>query len=410
LDEAKQYALDNSPILLNSGRDIEIARKKIWENTATGLPQATLDGTYTYSPQLSAFTEALKQIPGFEDVNVEDFKTSLFATIQVNQLIFSGQYIVGLKAAKVFANLSALAGNKSKTGILENITTTYFTALIAKESKTVLDSTLKILLKTLFETEQLYKNGFVESTDVDQLKILISNVRSNLSVTVRQIELTGRLLKFQMGISIDQEIELSDQIEPLISLMDLDSEFSESFDIESNVDYQIMLTQEKLTKLNMQVKSVQYLPTLSGFYTHYEDYDKNGLNDQAANLFGLSVKLPLWTSGQRSSQLEQSRLDYLKAKTNTQMASDNLLIQYETAYSGLLSARDIYLMQMESRNLALRIYQKAILKFTEGVGASLDLNQAQSQYFESEGKYFNALMTLISAKAKLESLLANNGK
>ena len=40
LNEAKQYALDNSPVLLNSARDIEIAKKMIWETVATGLPQA----------------------------------------------------------------------------------------------------------------------------------------------------------------------------------------------------------------------------------------------------------------------------------------------------------------------------------------------------------------------------------
>jgi hypothetical protein len=28
LNEAKQYALDNSPVLLNSSRDVEIAKKK----------------------------------------------------------------------------------------------------------------------------------------------------------------------------------------------------------------------------------------------------------------------------------------------------------------------------------------------------------------------------------------------
>jgi outer membrane protein TolC len=100
-------------------------------------------------------------------------------------------------------------------------------------------------------------------------------------------------------------------------------------------------------------------------------------------------------------------VDYLKAQTTKEMAAENLTIQYETSLSEFLSAQDVYAMQKESRDLALRIYEKSLIKFTSGAGSSLDLNQTQSQYFEAEGKYFNALMSLVSAKSKLESLLNN---
>jgi outer membrane protein len=401
LNEAKNYALNNSPVLLNSARDVEIAKKKIWENTATGLPQATLSSSYSYSPALVGLSKNLQDfIPGF---NPKDMKTSFFASIQVSQLIFSGQYIVGLKAAKVYAGLSELANSKSKIGIVESITTTYFTALVAREAKDILDSTLKTVQKTLFETEQLFANGFVESTDVDQLKILVSNIKSSLSVTERQIDLMDRLLNFQMGIPINQAIVLTDQIDPLVTVMNFEAAVLDSFKLENNVDYQMLSTQEKLMKLNMQVTMAQYLPTLAGFYNRYEDFDKNMFNDQSPNMFGLSLSFPLWTSGQRNSQVSQSRIEYMKAQTNTKMASESLLIQYETSLSEFLSARDIYTMQKESRNLALHIYEKS-----EGMGSSLDLNQTQSQYFDAEGNYFNALMSLVSAKSKLESLLANS--
>ena len=408
LNESKNYALNNSPVLLNSARDVEIAKKLVWENTATGLPQATLSSSYAYSPELSGLTGAIKDFPGFENVNPNDLKTSFSASLQVNQLIFSGQYIVGLKAAKVYAGLSELANSKSEIGIIESITTTYFTALVAREAKVILDSTLKTVQKTLYETEQLYKNGFAELTDVDQLKILVSNIKSSLSVTERQIELMERLLKFQMGIPIDQAIVLTDQIDPLVTVMNVEAAVLDSFKLENNVDYQMLTTQEKLMKLNMQLNQAQYLPTLSGFYSRYEDLDHNFFNDQSPNMFGMSLNFPLFTSGQRNSQVSQSRLSFMKAQTNTQMASESLLIQYETSLSEFLSACDIYAMQKESRNLALRIYEKSLKKFTTGLGSSLDLNQTQSQYFEAERNYFNALMSFVSAKSKLESLLANS--
>ena len=262
LNEARQYALNNSPILLNSARDVEIAKKRIWENTALGLPQANLSSSYSYAPELAGLTDVFTGSgedttgggggsPFGFSFDPEDFKTSFSMNIQVTQLLFSGQYIVGLKASKVYSNFVELARTKSEIGITDNITTTYFTALVARESKGILDSTLKTVKKTLFEAEQLFDNGFVESTDVDQLRILVSNIKSSLSVTVRQIALMERLLKFQMGIPIDQEILLTDQIDPLLTVLNLEAAVLDSFRIENNIDYQLLSTQEKLLKLKL---------------------------------------------------------------------------------------------------------------------------------------------------------------
>jgi outer membrane protein TolC len=256
----------------------------------------------------------------------------------------------------------------------------------------------------------MFNNGFVEATDVDQLKILVTDLKSSLSVAIRQIELLDRLLKFQMGVAIDQPIELTDQIDPLITELNLQAGIQDSFKVTRNIDYQLMFTNENLAKLNMQQQKTQFLPTLSGYYQRYEDMDDNFFNDQSKNTFGLSLSFPLFSSGQRISQVQQRKLEYMKAQTETKMTSDNLIFQYETSLSEFLSARDIYNMSKESKDLASRIYKKSITKFTEGVGSSMDLNDSQIQYFQAESNYFSALISLVSAKSSLESLFATTSK
>jgi outer membrane protein len=403
LSEAKDYALNNSPILLNSARDVEIAKKMIWENTATGLPQVDVNSQYAYSPQLAGLSDQLGSF--IPDFNPNDLKTSFFISGQVNQLIFNGAYIVGLKAARVYANLSELADTKSKIGIEESITNTYFTALVARESSDILDSTLTAIQQTLFQSQQMFNNGFLEQTDVDQLKILESNIKSSLSVTLRQIGIMERMLKFQMGLPIDQPIILTDQIDPLVNIMNLETAVIDTFDLGSNIDYNMMQTQEKLRLLNYKLSKSMFLPTVSGYYSYYKSLDNNFFNDQSPNTYGLSLSFPIFSSGMRLSQVKQRELEYQQAQTNKKMGADNLMIEYESALSGFLTARDVYFLQQENRNLALRIYRKSIIKFQEGVSGSLDLNTTQQQFFTAEGTYFNALMALVTAKAKLDNLL-----
>ena len=233
-------------------------------------------------------------------------------TGQASLLLFNGQYIVGLKASRIYANLSELANTKSKVGITQSVTVTYFTVLVAREYKDILDSTLTAIEKTQHQTEQLFNNGFAESTDVDQLKILVSNIKTTLSVSKGQINLMERLLKFQMGIPIDQSIILTDQIVPLIEILNGEAGLLDSFQVENNIDYQLLTTQEKLMKMNMQAQKALFLPTLSGFYQRYKDLDNNFFNDQSPNTFGLSLSFPLFSSGQRLVQVHRRKSSTLK--------------------------------------------------------------------------------------------------
>ena len=416
MEEARQYALENSPVLLNSARDVEISRKKIWETTASGLPQADLSMNYNYSPKLAGLTQIFTGgdttggggggNPFGFDINPDDLKKSFFMDIRVTQLIFSGQYIVGLQASKAYANLANLANSKSKADLLETISNVYFEVLVSRSSKKILDSTLAVVDRTHHETEQLYKNGFAQSTDVDQLRIQWLNIKSRQAFNDRRIDFTERLLKFHMGLPIEQPVELTDDIDMLVELMELQTAIIDSLTVEENLDFQTASASEKLSKLNMKVKIAQFLPTIAGYYNRHEDYDDNFFNDQSPDMVGLSLNFPLFSSGQRITQVGQAHLEYLKAKTNREMLTESLLIQYETVLATYISARDVYMMQKENRDLSHRVYMRSIIAFREGAGSSLDMNQAQNQYFEAEGNYNSALMTLVTAKANLENMLA----
>ena len=46
LEEAEEYGVNNNEKVKNALLDIEIARKKVWETTAIGLPQVSAKGEF----------------------------------------------------------------------------------------------------------------------------------------------------------------------------------------------------------------------------------------------------------------------------------------------------------------------------------------------------------------------------
>lgn len=105
LEEAIDFALENSYEAINARRDVAKALKRKWETTADGLPQ--INGTVDYTNQLK---QPVTLIPG-EVAGGEPgtFVPVVFGTQQqmqltatLTQLIFDGSYLVGLEAAKSF--------------------------------------------------------------------------------------------------------------------------------------------------------------------------------------------------------------------------------------------------------------------------------------------------------------------
>ena len=143
LNDALKMAQDNNLNIKNSQIDLKIAQKKIWETIAIGLPHVDGTAKYTYTPVipiLPASTFDPKAKPG--DVLELGVKQNIVYDLTVSQLIFNGAYLIGLKASKVYSNLSEESLEKSILDINESVTNTYYMILVGEESRKILKSNL----------------------------------------------------------------------------------------------------------------------------------------------------------------------------------------------------------------------------------------------------------------------------
>jgi outer membrane protein TolC len=56
--------------------------------------------------------------------------------------------------------------------------------------------------------------------------------------------------------------------------------------------------------------------------------------------------------------------------------------------------------------LSRKVYNKTVIKYKEGVSSSFELTQNQNQFLTAESNYYNSILTLLNAKAKLDRLLS----
>ena len=56
--------------------------------------------------------------------------------------------------------------------------------------------------------------------------------------------------------------------------------------------------------------------------------------------------------------------------------------------------------------LSRKIYNTTVIKYRAGVASSLDLTQNQNQLLTTESNYYNSVLNLLNAKAKLDRILS----
>jgi len=423
ITEAQEYALQNNRTVKSAKIDVQSTEKKVWETTSIGLPQISLAANYQHQfviPEISFgpyldinslpatgfiskddMLNAYKQSPSVP-LGVKDNTTFDFT---LSQLIFSGQYLIGLQASKVFKKVTEKSLVKTEDQIKETVAGTYYLVLVLGESIRVLKESLKSIDQTFNDMVKMNQQGFNEATDVDQININRSNIKRLITSTESQKEISMNLLRYQLGIDFTQPILLTDSIPGIVDKGNIKYLSVPSYKVENSIDYQILNNQVDLAELSVKNQKSKYFPTASAFYRRHEQTNQPSFNFAVKDLVGVSLNIPIFVSGQRSAQVSQAKFDLEKSKLNKDNAEQGLIMEFESALSSYHTAYSNFTTNKESIVLAQKVYDKTLVKYHEGVSTSFELSQSQNQYLTAEASYYSSILTLLNAKAKLDRIL-----
>jgi outer membrane protein TolC len=414
LDEAIAFAMENNYEIINSGKDIEAAKARVLESTAMGLPQ--INGKIDYADNLARPTVILPGemagTPG-QDIEVQfgtKYSTSLGAT--ASQLIFSGQYIVGLKGSKKFLEKTTVDFFKNKIAVRQKIAESYYNVLATEEALKIIDTTYIITKNLADETRQVYEVGFAEDIDADQLDLLVADLEANRTYFQNQLFITHAYLKFYMGLNENDSLVLTDNLASLVKKWEQSNILLQPFAYNRNIEFVSMGKQKELSSLQLNLEKMAYLPTLSANIDlqtqaqrdvwNFFDFDEKWYQSSA---FRVSMKIPILSGGERKAKVKQARIAYEKIEVLEKQLETQLKLQYNTKRNEYLNAFSVYLNKEKNRKVSEKIYLKTTEKFKEGMASSLDILNTQNQFLKSQSDYINATNALLKAGLELELIL-----
>ena len=335
LQQAIAHALQNNYAVINSGRDIDAAKQKKWETTAIGLPQ--INGGIDYQNFLKQPTT----LADFDNDGVnEEFifgtKQNVLASATLSQLIFDGSYIVALQATKTYMRFFENSKQKTDSEVEEMVVNAYGNVLLNEESILILQKNKASLEKTLFDTQETFKNGLIEEESVEQLQITLATINSSLNYNIRLKDIAYKRLKIILGIDIDDTVTLADKLDNLTK-ENLDFALTNTeFKLENNIDYQLGLDLQDQRRLELMLEKSKNLPTLNAFVNYGVSANGNNfdfLNSSqkwyGSSLLGVSMNIPIFSSFARSARTQQANIAYDQAKTELIAAEQRIKLDYE---------------------------------------------------------------------------------
>jgi outer membrane protein len=245
LQQAVDYAVKNKSSLLATRLGEATAAARVGEIKSQGLPQvnvaATLSDNFKLQKSLvdvGAFgggasnttltATDIAAAQGGQTVNLTQVAAPVVAlppqaiafglqyagnsSVSVSQLLFDGSYLIGLKAAKVYTDLAKKQTQQAEIDVAEQVSKAYYSTLVARSRLSLLARNVQRLDTVLYQTNQTFKAGFAEKLDVDRLRVQRNNLVVEQQKAQRLTELSVALLKFQMGLPQQQNVQLTDSL------------------------------------------------------------------------------------------------------------------------------------------------------------------------------------------------------
>lgn len=413
LQQAMDLAAQQSYAVQGSELEAEKARARIKEVMAMGLPQIDASGS------LNNFIDVPTQVfPSFfgggnggDELIAAQFGLPWNATygLQLNQLLFDGGYIVGLQATRELRTQADQDLERARADARAQAAKSYLGVLAAREGARLAAESVPVLEKSANEADAMFRSGFMEQTDVDRLNIALASARDRARSFAQQERVAMAFLRLVLGVAAETPIELTDRLETIVEDPAEVALSSATLDLSGHVEHRLAATYVRIQELDVRNQRSAYLPELYWFFSHQQqsytyDFDLGG-PWYPATLWGLTLNVPIFSSGMRANRVKQARLSVEQAGINLAATEQRLKAEAEERAQKAITSEETYRTQRDNLALSRRIFDRTSIKFTSGLSSSFELNQDQTQLLAAQQDYITALADLLLARVELRRTL-----
>jgi len=415
LDQCVEYALKNNITIKNSLIDTRIADSRKQELRSRSLPQldANSQAIHNFDVQKIVFENDV--IPLFSNPLLPKGQVIAFqlqlnnvwtSQLTASQVIFDKSLFTGIANAEIVKSLSRKNTEQTEIDVAEMVTKAYYGVLVAQKQLDFLDNNLLRVDSLFKDTQARFNNGLVRKIVVDRIEVRLNNLKEEREKTLRLVELNRALLRYQMNMPAEENLQLSDSFDETVLPRVVERE---DVDYTQRIEYGILKNQQQLYEAETQVLKDGYYPRLNALAatgynpasTHAEDIFQSNRYYNFTYV-GLNLSIPIFHGFEKKYKVQTRTLEDLKITNSMQNLRHSIDLQVQQANINLFNS--IASLKIQKRNLELAQENVRIIQVEneKGIASSLEVVNAEADLKEAQTNYYTTLYSALLAKTDLE--------
>ncbi len=399
---AKEYDLQSIiKLAIERNKDIKLAQADLRmasalkkEAVSAALPTVDLDFGYNRNLQQTFFY--FNSPEGTQKFSIT-YKNEFQFNAILSQTLFSFKVGKAIQAASDFRKLTAFQYDSQFQAIITGVKKAFYQALLLKTIYELARESEESALENYQNIKLKYESGVVSEFELLQAEVRWQNSIPETMQARKNFQVSLNNLKALVSLPQSENIQLSGDLESFPVFPD---SISMEEVLRKHPMYNALVWERKLREKNIIVQKSNNWPELDGrvMYNYGARSDAFRLqNDNDNVVVGLTLKVPLFTGGFGSAQVQKARIELDKTDTQLSIALDDLQIQLTNIYLLLKESYQRIVAAQKSIGSARRAFEIAQTRVANNMATQLELkdsrlflDQAQVNYYAATYDYLEA--------------------
>ncbi len=402
VDEAFGYALPSLDFSANFSHFIEKPRMPFpdFEALLRNATYAILFDENVIPRDNNKFLPLETKLQSFAQTN------NYQAQFQLTQTLFSSAVFRGIGASQIYFNLSKaeLKNQISKTVL--SVQSAFYSALLLKKIAEITDASFLNAQENLKNVTSLYQQGLVSEFDLLQAEVAVENIRPMVLQMQNNLKSALDGLKLLIGIPQSETIYLSGEFEYKDEILPSESELIAEA-MHSNFGLASLDLKKQVDEEFIQLDVSEYWPNIYAFgnYSYAGSSDKWNFQNYSQLAVGVGLSINLWKGNRTKNSVEQSTVAYKQTEEMLNQYKNFLVTQVRAKLNELNRIKLVIDTQSKNVSLAERAYEIARIRYKEGTGNQLEIQNADIALKQARTNYIQSVHTYMINKFELEQIL-----
>ena len=407
IEQAVDYARENSKTLQSSAIDLEIKKRASSYSWNQFMPSVQVTGTMSRKNEVTPMSIS---IPGYPmppqpDPTEADHWTAVGGvSVSWN---FSAAMIESIRLAKRDYEAGLISWDQTLRQTELQIEKLFYGLLLQEESLKIQQDSLENARLRMEQARINYLNGLIPELSYIQAQVSYQNMKPSVMKQEQLLKQQLDMFGFLIGLPTGIKIELEGAIEP--PHIDLVAQDLVDISMENNPDILLLNKNLEILKLTYSMQNLQtYIPSLSlswGFQPVVSDIQENWIDNytdggsfSATLVWNLTNMLPFSANQQKAKDtkdnIRKMELSLETLKENTALNIRTQIDNLNQAWANIEAASGNITLAQKSYDMNVTSYQNGTRELLDVKDAESQLNQAKLGLINSKYEYLTGLLDL----------------